>query len=79
MADRPLRLRNKNSSQIHGGTYDPATGRLTLQLNGAVGAYHAVHPDLVTGLEESESPGTFYHQHIKGPKDAPKHQYSRVR
>ena len=77
--DRPLRLKHK-SSQIHeGSTYDPETGRLTAVLNGAVAAYHGVHPDIIDGLEKAESPGKYFHEHIKGPKEKPIHEYSRVR
>ena len=77
--DRPLKFKKK-SSQIHeGSTYDPDTGRLTAVLNGATAAYHNVKPELIEGLESADSPGTFFHQHIKGPKGQPKHEYSRVR
>lgn len=78
--DRPLKFKKK-SSQIHeGSTYDDATGRVTAVLNGAVGAYHNVHPDTVAAWEKSDSPGTFFHDFIKGRKGEPKkHEYTRVR
>ena len=77
--DRPLKFKKK-SSQIHeGSTYDPDTGRVTAVLNGAVGAYHNVHPNLIEQWEKADSPGTFFHQHIKGSKEHPAHEYTRVR
>jgi hypothetical protein len=72
--DRPLKLKKK-SSQIHeGSTYDPDTERLTTVLNGATVAYHQVPQELIDGLEQADSPGSYFHQHIR-----PHHQYSRVR
>jgi hypothetical protein len=83
--DRPLKLKNK-SSQIHeGSTYDPRTERLTTVLNGATVAYHNVPqfsskeeedrgPGSIEGLENAESPGSYFHRHIR-----PHYQYSRVR
>lgn len=78
--DRPLKFKEK-SSQIHdGSTYDPSTGRVTAVLNGAVGAYHNVSADLISEWEKSDSPGTFFHDHIKGrDKSSPIHKYTRVR
>ena len=71
--DRPLKL--KPSSQIHDGTYDPQTGRLTVVLNGGVvHAYHSVDPKYVEGLESADSPGKYFHQFIRNA-----HQTSRVR
>jgi len=82
--DLPLKLKKK-SSQIHeGSTYDPRTERLTTVLNGATVAYHNVPqfsskeesngPGSIDGLENAESPGLYFHQHIR-----PHYQYSRVR
>jgi hypothetical protein len=72
--DRLLKLKKK-SSQIHeGSTYDPDTGRLTTVLNGATVGYHSVPQELIDGLEKADSPGTYFHQHIKS-----QHQFSRVR
>jgi hypothetical protein len=73
MADRPLKLHK--SSQIHSGTYDPATGRLTLVLNGATYAHHSVPEEVVFGLEKAPSHGSFYHQNIQKVYTKP----SRVR
>lgn len=78
MADQPLRI--KKSSQVHGATYDSATGRLTLLLNeGAKVAYHDVSQETALGLEKSDSPGRYFHEFIRGPKNDPKHKFSRVR
>ena len=72
--DRPLKLKKK-SSQIHeGSTYDPSTERLTTVLNGATVAYHQVSPELITGLEQADSPGSYFHQHIRNA-----HKNTRVR
>jgi len=63
--DRPLRFKKK-SSQIHdGSTYDDSTGRLTAVLNGSVHAYHNVDPEIIDGLEQADSPGTYFHAHIR--------------
>ena len=72
--DRPLKLK-VNSSQIHdGSTYDPDTGRLTTVLNGSTHAYHNVPAEFIEGLESSDSPGKYFHQHIRNA-----HKVSRVR
>ena len=72
--DRKLKFKKK-SSQIHeGSTYDDGTGRLTAVLNGSVVAYHGVHPDTISGLEKADSPGSYFHEHIRN-----KHEFSRVR
>lgn len=72
MADRPLKL--GKSSQIHDGTYDPSTERLTLTLNGSVHAYHNVPSHLVDGLEKADSHGDYFHKNIRNV-----HKVSRVR
>jgi len=72
--DRPLKLK-KESSQIHeGSTYDPSTERLTTVLNGATVAYHQVSPEIIAGLEQADSPGTYFHQYIRNA-----HKNTRVR
>lgn len=78
--DRPIRLRKK-SSQIHeGSTYDDATGRFTAVLNdGHVHAYHSVPAEIIDGLEKSDSPGTYFHDNIRGRKGQAPFQSSRVR
>ena len=76
--DRPLKI--KPSSQVHSGTYDPQTERLTLELNGGSHAYHNFPQDLVDGLEKASSPGTFFHDNIRGrdPKNPP-YKTTRIR
>ena len=76
--DRPLKLKNP-STQIHGGTYDPATGRLVAELNGATFSVHNVHPDLIDGMEKADSHGKFFHQYILGSQKQPLHEFTRVR
>ena len=72
--DRPLHFKKK-SSQIHdGSTYDDSTGRLTAVLNGSVHAYHNVNPEVAEGLEQADSPGTYFHENIRN-----KHEHTRVR
>jgi len=71
--DRPLKL-SKKSSHLHSGTYDPQTGRLTLELNGGTVAHHDVPQDTIDGLESADSPGNFYHHNIRSV-----HDYTRVR
>ena len=70
--DQKLKLHPDH--QVHDGTYDPMTGRLVLQLNGGVYAYHSVHPDKKEGLEQAENHGKYFHEHIKK-----QHKFSRVR
>jgi KTSC domain-containing protein len=72
VADRSLKL--GKSSQIHDGTYDPVTERLTVVLNGSTHAYHNVPSTLVDGLESAESHGDYFHKHIRNA-----HKVSRVR
>jgi hypothetical protein len=72
--DRPLKL--KPSSHIHGGTYDPQTGRLTLVLNGGTIAHHGVSVEHAEGLEKAASHGKYYHENIRNNPD---YDFSRVR
>lgn len=76
--DRPLKLKNP-SSQIHGGTYDPVSKRLVVELNGSEHSVHNVHPDLVDGLEKADSHGKYFHQHILGSVKKPLHEFTRVK
>jgi hypothetical protein len=77
MADQPVRL--KKSSQVHEATYDPSTKRCSVVLNGATVAYHQVEPQTIAEWEKADSPGKYFHEFIRGPKDNPKHKFSRVR
>ena len=75
-----VKLRLHPSKQVHSpSTYDPDTKRLTLTLNGGVFAYHQVEPGVADGLEKAESHGDYFHQHIRGTKEHPLHEHTRVR
>ena len=78
MSDQPLQI--KKSSQVHSATYDPQTGRFTAELNdGAWAAYHDVDSDIAYGIEQADSPGRYFHDNIRGPKNDPKHKFTRIR
>ncbi len=66
-----MRLIPLISSQIGGAEYDAATRELVIQFHGQaapVYAYQGVAPELAEGLFAAESPGTYFHRHIRhGP------------
>lgn len=57
----------KNSSNIHGLSYDPAGKRLTVHFkNGGIYHHHGVKPDEFADLKGAESVGKHYHANIRG-------------
>jgi hypothetical protein len=69
----PRKLNLKPSAHVHGGTYDPKTKTLVLELNGGTFAHGGVEPEKAQALEDAESHGKFFNQHI-----AKQHAYSAV-
>jgi hypothetical protein len=62
------------SSQLAAVGYDPETGELVIKFHGtsrhqhAIYSYAGVPPELAAGLLAAESPGAFFHRHIRqGP------------
>lgn len=70
--DRKLKL--GDSDNLKGGTYDPQTERLTVQLKDRHYAYHSVPAHLIEKLESADSHGEFFAEHIK-----PHHEFTRVK
>jgi KTSC domain len=59
--------RGLQSSHMNGSDYDAETQRLTIQfVNGAIYRYHGVPQTTVDTLHQSSSPGTYFHDKIKG-------------
>jgi len=56
-----------SSTALASATYDEDTRRLDITFtSGGTFTYENVPPDVFEGLREARSPGTFYHERIKG-------------
>ncbi len=54
------------SGHLYGRDYDPETKQLTVQFaNGAIYRYAGVDQTKVDALDQSSSPGTYFHDKIK--------------
>jgi KTSC domain len=62
------------SSNLEGVHYDPLSKNLTVKfLSGQTHAYEAVTPEIHAGLMKADSPGKYFHAHIRNA-----HPSSRV-
>jgi hypothetical protein len=69
------------SSQLAAVGYDAGTGELVIKFHGTVRNQHAIYsyqgslPELAAGILAAESPGAFFHRHIRqGPFRYRRHQ-----
>jgi len=55
------------SSNLAGYDYDAENRMLTIQFqNGGTYIYNGVEPEVAAGLGDASSPGSYFHQKIKG-------------
>lgn len=55
-----------NSTNLTGGSYDPATGELAIEFaSGSRYVYSSVAPEVVSALRAAPSPGRFFYQTIR--------------
>lgn len=69
------------SSQIREFGYDPATKTLAVRFNGKAGArtvytYAGVEPELFAAMQESDSKGRFFGEHLKGKTE--QHPFTKI-
>jgi len=75
-----------SSSQLAAVGYDAGTRELVIQFRAsgrsqqAIYSYQGVPPELATGLLAAESPGGYFHRHIRqGPFPYRRHQSGDIR
>ena len=63
-----------NSKLVEAAGYDPATSTLALRFKsgGATHHYKDVPPNMAEAFGQAESPGSFFHQNIKGQFESEK-------